>query len=274
MKKITYLLLLPVLASFFSCEEVVDVETGSMAPRLVVDASIKWYKGSRGNIQMIYLSETTNYYQDSIPPAVSNARISVSNEFGTEFFFIENESNKGLYLCDNFFPEIGERYTLSIRTEDGELYTASETLYPSPELTHTTQEQSGLLERNRLVKAFFTDPPQQGNFYMHQYAKLSKRPQTSVIDDKHTNGNEMFTARFFDELDSGEVINIELMGISERYFNYMNKIYANTSEANIGPFRTPPAQVRGNIINLTNQNKYAMGYFRLCEVSGIVHIAE
>jgi hypothetical protein len=33
-----------------------------------------------------------------------------------------------------------------------------------------------------------------------------------------------------------------------------------------GPFQSPPATVRGNIINTTNPSNYALGYFSLSEM--------
>ncbi|MNL29563.1 hypothetical protein D3C87_1512480 [compost metagenome] len=32
-----------------------------------------------------------------------------------------------------------------------------------------------------------------------------------------------------------------------------------------GPFQSPPATVKGNIINTTDKNNYPLGYFSLCE---------
>ena len=39
--------------------------------------------------------------------------------------------------------------------------------------------------------------------------------------------------------------------------------------AGSGPFQTPPVNARGNIINQTNEKNFAMGYFRLGEVSSV-----
>jgi hypothetical protein len=44
----------------------------------------------------------------------------------------------------------------------------------------------------------------------------------------------------------------------------MNKLLLISVGSN-GPFSTPPATVRGNIINQTNSNNFALGYFNLSE---------
>jgi hypothetical protein len=44
----------------------------------------------------------------------------------------------------------------------------------------------------------------------------------------------------------------------------MNKIVATVGSS--GPFQTTPAAVRGNIVNQTNIDNYALGYFSLSEI--------
>ena len=41
-----------------------------------------------------------------------------------------------------------------------------------------------------------------------------------------------------------------------------------------GPFETQPATVRGNIINQTNPDNFALGYFRLSEVDEFIYTIE
>ena len=51
MKKIIYILLISL--SFASCEDVIDVDLDSAEPRLVIDGSLNWIKGTNGNSQFI-----------------------------------------------------------------------------------------------------------------------------------------------------------------------------------------------------------------------------
>jgi len=271
MKNFT-LLLLVLCASLVSCEEVVGVQTGTMEPKLVVDASINWIKGTTGKYQIISLSTTTDYYNEQVPPA-SGASVQVSASNGQIFVFKEDEAISGNYLSEDFVPLLYETYTLTV-VYNNETFTASETLYPSPELLYTTQENGGLFGDGKIIKAFFMDPKNEENYYMHQFSRDGKQSQVAVFDDSYVNGNETFTVRFFDDLPKGDIIYINLMGISERYYNYMNKILVTVSDENIGPFQVAPAQLRGNIINQTNKNNYAFGYFRLSEVSQIQHTVE
>ena len=45
----------------------------------------------------------------------------------------------------------------------------------------------------------------------------------------------------------------------------MNKLIAISGTNNGNPFATPPATLRGNIINQSNPDNYPLGYFSLGE---------
>jgi hypothetical protein len=104
-------------------------------------------------------------------------------------------------------------------------------------------------------------------------------PTFIVLKDEFTNGNEMTI--FFekddddsdsDALNTGDVVNVELVGISKQYYNYMALLLDQTEGQ--GPFATTPAPVNGNCINVSNLDKFAYGYFRLTEVDQETYIVE
>src|SRR5688572_21282195 len=104
MKNFSIYLILLLSVTFAGCEEVVDVDTDTAPPRLVVDASITWQKGTAGNEQKIKLTTTTNYF-NTIPPVVSGATVFITNSSATVFDFIETPST-GEYVCSTFVPVI------------------------------------------------------------------------------------------------------------------------------------------------------------------------
>ena len=56
MKKFFLYFFLTTTFIFTSCEEVVNIDLDNAAPKLVIDAIIKWEKGTTGEIQNIQLS--------------------------------------------------------------------------------------------------------------------------------------------------------------------------------------------------------------------------
>lgn len=67
------------------------------------------------------------------------------------------------------------------------------------------------------------------------------------------------------DLAAGDVVNIKLIAVSKRYYDYFRKLL-NASGSDSGPFSTTPTSVNGNISNSTNSANAPLGYFRLSEV--------
>lgn len=267
---IKYFLLLIIAVAAASCEEVVTVDLDTAAPRLVVDASINWVKGTDGSLQKIRLTTTAPYYDPGVP-AVSGATVFISNSAGTQFNFIEETAGSGEYICNNFVPVVGETYTLTI-INDTQVYTATEALYGTPDIANIVQDdEGGFLNEDYEVRFYYPDNGAEDNFYMHRFdADVIPYPDYDVADDEFFQGNEMFGIFSDEDLGPGKVVKISLYGISERYYNYMNKLITIAEGGSGGgPFQTPPATVRGNLINQTDTNNFALGYFRLGEVDRI-----
>ena len=117
------------------------------------------------------------------------------------------------------------------------------------------------------LKDNFLDNPHEANYYLEHYQVPSRPyPLYGVFNDEFTNGNPMFSLIFGQDIATGQHIKFTLHGISQSYFNYMNILIGVSGGLSNGPFSTPPATVKGNIVNTTNSEDYALGYFRLSEV--------
>ena len=86
-----------------SCTEVIDLEVTEAAPRLVIEASLDWNKGTMGNEQNIQLSTSTPYFDSNSIEIVTGATVVVTNiNNGTIFNFVDQ--NNGNYYTDSFIP--------------------------------------------------------------------------------------------------------------------------------------------------------------------------
>lgn len=248
-----------------SCEDVIDVDLDTAAPRLVIDASIDWERNTIGNEQKIKLSTTTGYYSNEFP-IVSGATITVSNSTGNIFNFIET-SIAGEYICTDFIPEIGETYTLTINL-NGEIYTAMETLIETANIEdNIVQSNSGGITGDEIeITYYYQDNVNEENYYLHRTITPHVAfPEFRAGNDEFSQGNLISESYSNEDLNIGDNVNIKLYGISRRYYEYFNKLIL-ASGGDTGPFPSTPVAVRGNIINQTNFNNFAFGYFRLCEV--------
>lgn len=248
-----------------SCKKVVDVDLEAVAPKLVIDASIDWVKGTRGNEQKIKLSITTGYYSTTFP-TVSGADIVITNSTSTVFRFIEN-ANTGEYRCSDFQPVIGETYTLKV-VLNGEVYMATEICKGVPDIENIEQNNKGGFEGDEVeIKYYYQDNGNEENHYLHRIiSPVSVFPAYKAKDNQNSQGNLMQEYFSDKDLKAGDVINIRLYGISKRYYDYFRKLLAASGSGN-GPFQTIPGAVRGNIVNQTHFANFAYGYFRLSEVA-------
>lgn len=248
-----------------SCEDVVEVNVPTDAPRLVIDASIKWAKGSTGETQHVYLSKTGSFYSNDVPK-VSGAVVQVADTQNHVFSFAEDGNHPGDYVCTQFQPVVGMTYTLTVVVE-GQTYQASEALAEVPSIDSVEQRNdAGPLGKDFGLKFFYQDIPDQANYYLYQFDTPTQvKVIYDVNDDRFFANNQMFGIYFDDQLKIGDTVTFTLHGISKRYSEYMNKLLSIAGSNGGSPFQTAPATVRGNLVNTTNPDNYALGYFRLSQ---------
>ena len=262
MKNIIYLL---AIVLFASCETIVDIPLDTANPKLVIDANILWQKGTSGSTQKIKLTTTTDFYSSAIP-VVSGATVIVTNSTNTIFTFTEIP-NTGEYVCTNFNPVINESYTLNIQYA-GQNYSSTEKLLATPTIDTIAQTTvQGFGGDVIQVKFFFQDNGAEINNYLigiKNPAVVS--PKYRAQKDEFFQGNQMFGFYSDEDLKAGDQLFFSLEGISLRYYNYMEKLTNIAGSSGGSPFSTPPATLRGNIINQSNENDYPLGYFHLSEI--------
>ncbi|WP_289042186.1 DUF4249 domain-containing protein [uncultured Zobellia sp.] len=269
--KIAALSLMGLLAS---CTDVVDVEVQQGPTRLVIQASLDWEKGTTGNEQLVKLSTSTEFFDTTNNTAVTGASVSVTNDTsGAEFIF--TDQNNGEYTTTEFVPVLNQSYTLNV-VHNGETYTAQETLMPVTDITDLYQDrEDGFDDEELELHVEFTDPANEENYYFFKFQREGDLlPEFEVGDDEFVNGNEIDwwyeleedeDTDKIDVLKPGDVVAIEMYGISEAYYDYMDILIDQIGGVDI--FSATPVAVKGNCINLTNPDNYAHGYFRLTEVN-------
>ncbi|MDC8002679.1 DUF4249 domain-containing protein [Aureisphaera galaxeae] len=264
-----------------SCEDPISVDLNDAPPRLVVEASLDWEKGTSGNNQTIKLTTSTPYFDTEIINDVLGASVRVTNT-NTQQVFIFQDQNNGLYTTSSFVPRRNDPYRLEIQY-NGETYTATETLTPVTEILEVSQSLEGGFDDELLdVSIFFQDPDEEGNYYLMRFIEEGDQfPVLETESDEFSNGN--LIDEFFEkdgdagtqeeEFQVGDTVTISLYGISEQYFNYIDLLIEQYDSGG-DPFATTPARIRGNCINTSNPDNYAHGYFRVTEVDVVSYTFE
>lgn len=267
MKKFLYIFILCSLV--YTCEDVIDVNLNEAEPKLVIEASINWFKNTMGNEQTIKLSLSSPFFQNATPPA-NGATIQITDTNNNVFNFIE-DNQTGLYKNSDFIPTIDEVYTLIINYE-GETYSATETLKSVVPIDYIEQNnEGGFTGEDIELKAFYTDPAGIPNYYFFEFiSDIPAIPTLSVYEDKFNDGNQIFGFYSEEDLQSGDIVIIRNYGVSKSFYEFMYILLQQGSSGG-GPFGTQPATVRGNCINTTSPNHYPFGYFRLSEVDEVIY---
>lgn len=270
MKKLIVILLSLLI---YSCEEPIDLNLNTASPRLVIDASINWIKGTDGAEQEIKLTLTAPYYDLQVRPA-NNATVAIYNSNNLVFTFIEDGST-GIYRNNTFIPVLNDEYRLFINY-NGNIYSGRETLKSVSSIDYVEQNNNGGFSGEETeLKAYYTDPENIENYYLFEFKNdFTVIPSLEVYKDEFTDGNQIFGFYTEEELTTGNRVTIRNHGISKAFYNYMFVLLQQNNEEGGGPFETTPATVRGNCSNETNADNFPFGYFRLSEVDEFIYIVE
>lgn len=264
MKNIKKVIALIGLILFSGCEKVVDIDLNTMEPKLVIDANIKWQKGTIGNVQTIKLSTTSSYYDTQIP-TVSGATVFITDATNTVFNFVESNV-AGSYICSDFTPVLNRNYTLTV-ISNGSTYTATETLKPVPQIDRIEQvNNTGFSGKDIEIKTYYSDDGTTEDYYLFKFKpSYTAIPIYFAQEDLNFQGNQIFGLYRSDKLKPGQNFDVTLMGISKQYYNYMRILISIAGNSTGSPFQSPSATVRGNIINTTDDANYPLGFFSLSE---------
>lgn len=271
MKQYIYILFIAMIT--FSCtEEIFIDELNNVTPRLVIDANLEIDKSNSSRVQTIKLSQTAGFYSNEFPE-ILGATISVNNENGNsmgDFLDINpgiDEFEDGVYTSNNFSrPNIGDTYYLTITIGD-ETYIAQDIYTSITQINKIDQKTIVFPQETIQLNINIENEKDVDNFYLTKIETPFRIiPEYDVLDDElyddSAETNRIDIPYIDDELEEGMNIEVTLFGVSKDYNNYLNKIIALSQGGN-GPFSTAPASVRGNLLNIVDQDNYALGYFSI-----------
>ncbi|MFC4219815.1 DUF4249 domain-containing protein [Flagellimonas marina] len=267
-----YILYIFLLLSIASCTDVIEVDVPEAPPRLTIEASLDWERGTTGTNQTILLSTSTPYFAEQKIAPVLGASVRVTNtDTGAEFVF-EDQSN-GQYTTSSFIPVLGDTYLLEV-IYNNERYTATETLVPVSNIVDVFQSTENGDDEDALeVNVTFEDPAGVENYYFLRFqSDADLFPELYYIKDEFIDGNEftIYYEKLADEDDgnaefqSGDTVDIALYGISEQYHDYL-RLLVDQYEFAGNPFSPTPVPLVGNCVNMDDPENIAYGYFRVTE---------
>lgn len=290
------LICLPLL---WACDDEINLKTSSADPILNIDAWIN----NKPETQHIYLTLTQDYFENkNLPPVVSGALVSVTDNDGRTFEFKEDSNSvNGAYSWHPAKGEtlgvVGNRYTLKV-VYNGETYTATTVMNrvpPVDSLTLFFQEGQGMMDDTYRAEFWATDPVGKGDTYWIRTYKdgqlLNKASEITTAYDAGTSSGSGFdgvtfispirlgiNANDFDDDDrpvsplvNGDSIYVEIHSISLASFNYWAEVVSQADRmGGISELFTsaPLANVSCNIVNPNANGSAVVGFFNVAAVSG------
>ena len=266
MKNILIILSLTGLV-FYSCEETTIIDVDQAPSRVVIDAILT----DRPDDQRVKITRSLDFYAQGFSPALSNASVTVSDDLGTTFNFIESEDEPGLYLpAIPFLGVVGRTYTLQVDV-DGSTYISTETMMSvtpidslNSQLNMDEQEDPESPGRIYEVLMYTVEPQDEENFYLFKFYRNGDIQNENGEDITVTNDVGVdeeiqgIEAPLFYALN--DTATVEMYSLTRRSFIYWSDV-ANLVFSDGGVFSPLPANPRSNI------EGGALGIFQVSSVS-------
>ena len=264
MKKI--FLFIAILLTFYSCEEVIGLDLPTESPRLVIDSALtRIFDMNDVTIPTdslsVQLSLTRSFFSETDVP-VSDAAVRISALNSGQFVDLEH-TNNGIYSIGGRLQiDPTESYKLEV-TYQGEVYEATEQLQTSTPIIDVQQIKNpgGFDEEDFVIDVTFQDKPGKINYLVFDFGG----GDIFSIDDEFIEEGVEFTFQNNFDKDASRDKVVKLIGADQRFAIYVDDI-STITDGGGGPFGVTPFKVRGNIVNTTNPDNFALGYFRVNEI--------
>lgn len=199
----------------------------------------------------LLLTETGNFFEDPIPPLVTDAQIRITYQGGVELLNLEAVVDTNVFRFYNYSSsalvtfDTLEDYTLEIIRGNQQI-TARTRFLPKPrikEITPTFREDSMAF----LLTRFFDNDPDKENFYRFTTTRdsLGGRPEDDFeFQDVITDDGEIVVGTGFG-YEKGDTVVLTLYHIDEDFHDFL-ETSQEAANANGNPF-AQPAFIRSNV---------------------------
>lgn len=274
MKKLLYI---AIFATFFSCEDPIDVNHPQGKTRYSVEGEIT----TENKIGRVNITSSTNYDATEIPK-IEGAEVAIyqNNVLLTNY----NDSGDGVYLSqDSIKGEVGNNYHIEVKLPNGNV------LKSYPEKIKEVTSIDSIYSKHVSDYNYLGGPPRdiddsetgyyvfintsdkvgEGDAYRWKVyindVLLNNPEQLFFENDFRVDGKtiKQLDFNFLAKLD--DEVRIEQNSISERNYDYLFSLLNEALPS--GGFGTPPAPVIGNLYNVNDTDEIVFGYFSASDVS-------
>ena len=252
---------------FYSCEKVINIDLDYSDERIVLDASI--FKNINENYAtaLVKVSKTAPYFSENnteIGGAIVYIKIKNRN------INLNYDTEKKYYTNTIDYINFEEDYEFFVNYQEQNYYSSEKLIKISGIESVIFGDRKSLNKDEVELLITFTDPKEIGDFNLWKFGPKGKGDSYDylVSRDLYTNGNQFTFSFFIDKTEyfnNDEFVYVEMTGLTEEGFNYLNILTAQAGAQNGRPFSSASSIIKGNIINQSNPEKFPLGYYRVSE---------
>ncbi|GAB3646328.1 hypothetical protein GCM10028791_06350 [Echinicola sediminis] len=270
MKRYIYSLLFLTI-SFTACEEVIQLDLDTAAPRIVIEGAVTDQQGP----YTVRVSESVGFYEDNVFPGISGAYVEISDEMGN--VDVLEEVAEGVYQTTSIQGQRGVNYQLTVQV-NGQTFQAEsrmqEVQVGIDSLAFRFEEESLLYDEGYYFRAHFEDPEGLGNYYSFNVwvngelyvfdfdGEEIEDDNFWLYEDKYTDGNAQ-DYDFPHTLKQGDEVYVELRHLNRSTYDYFRTVVEVIDGGGVAPSNP-----------LSNFGDSALGYFGAFSVTSIEETVE
>lgn len=270
-ERIVFLLLLSL--GVYSCETVVQLDLDEGEKKLVTEATLFFTDTADVGSVRVKLSESGAYFSNVENLPVSDAVIVLNNQY----LLTENLDSAGFYTYEGIPNSLTGVCKLEIQADVDGLtsnWVAEDSICSRPQIDSIysifKEPTFPAFEEGYVVKIQFTDPYDEVNYYHMEVLEsdtsafeLNPGTKRSIIfTDELFNGMELNFEVNERPFQAGDSVDVIISGITKDVYDYYYNLYTLLTETS-GIGAAPPFPLNGNVIDLTDVENNALGYFQV-----------
>ncbi len=198
-----------------SCTKVIDLKLRNDTNKLVIEGNIT----NISSPQYIKLSQNVSFTNANNYPAVSGAKVTISDQAGNSYTLTEKPA--GTYVLNNLAGIAGNTYTMTVLTS-GNTYTASSAIPQAVVLDSITTKNNEFDGKTKNILVHYRDPAQTKNQYRFvMYVNGTQVNTIFAYNDDFTDGRYV-NIELRDNVDiySGDKVTVEMQCIDKPVYTY------------------------------------------------------
>ena len=223
------------LMLYSSCRDVINLDLNSSNPKIVIEGQIT----DAAVPYVITITKTTDYFNPTIPPSVSGAKVTISDDAGNQDSLIER--SPGFYVTQKIRGAIGRNYTMRVVAE-GKEFTAQSTMPNVVPIDSLSQEERtfGNVDSGTLrLLLYFKDPVGVNNDYRMRVIKNGVIQNNIFLQSNRRFVGDGDLARIplagnSLRFKKGDIATVELWSIDKGVYDYFVTLSETVSQGN-GP---------------------------------------